>query len=152
MEKKEIIDLVHDICFKLMDSINAEEVSFHDDLVLQINKKICEEIDKRLGEEEPWSGYMKKKLTQVFIRDYKEEGDCDNCKHCGDSIEICILRKCHRAIDEFNDAYECAYTKDDMTKVKAMRELIDFKDGGLKPSPETLDMAINALMSPSDEV
>lgn len=152
MEKKEIIDLIHVICFEMMDSIDTEEVSFHDDLVLQINKKICEGIDKRWGEEEPWSGHMKKKLVQMFIRDYKEEGDCDNCKHCGDSIEICVLRKCHRAIDEFNDAYECMYTKDDMTKVKAIRELIDFRDGGLKPSSEALDMAINTLGKPLNEI
>lgn len=94
---------------------------------------------------------MKKKLVQMFIRDYKEEGDCDSCKHCGDSIEMCVLRKCHRAIDEFNDAYECMYTKDNMTKAKAIRELIEFRDNALNPSDEALNMAINALTLPTNE-
>ena len=58
MTREEIINSIHNICFEMMDSINAEEVSFHDDLVLQINKKICEEVDKR------WDNITVKTLEQ----------------------------------------------------------------------------------------
>lgn len=90
---------------------------------------------------------MRKKLTQLYIKDYTEEGDCDSCKHCGDSIEMCVLRKCHRAIDELNDAYECEETKSDITKAKAVRGLKAFRDNALNPSTEALNMAINALLN-----
>lgn len=92
---------------------------------------------------------MKKKLIQIEVNDYKEEGDCDGCKHCGDSIEICVLRKCHRAIDELNDAYEYEGERglNTITKAKAIRELQDFRDNALNPSKEALNMAIDTLLA-----
>jgi hypothetical protein len=88
-----------------------------------------------------------RKLTQIYINDYKEVEECDSCKHCDDSIEMCVLRRCHRAIDELNDAYECEETKNDITKAKAVRELKAFRDSALNPSKEALNMAIDALLN-----
>lgn len=86
------------------------------------------------------------KMSKILIRGYKEEGDCDSCRHCGDSTELCVLRRCHRAIDELGDAYEYEETENDMKKTKAIRELIDFRDNALSPSTETINMAVDALM------
>lgn len=93
------------------------------------------------------------KMSKIIIRGYKEEGDCDSCRHCGDNTELCVLRKCHRAIDELNDAYECEGAKKDITKTKAVRELIDYRDNALNPSTEALNMAIDTLLAhPFDEI
>lgn len=83
MEKKEIINLIHNICFEMMDSIDTEEISFHDDLVLWINKRICEEIKKQWkeSEQEPRKGEWTK-ISNVV--------PCMNCPICGSTFTLIL--------------------------------------------------------------
>lgn len=49
---------------------------------------------------------MKQKILQVNETKYSESfDDCSHCKHCKDTVEICVLRKCVHVIDELEDCY-----------------------------------------------
>lgn len=49
---------------------------------------------------------MEKRKTLLVINRSGHEGECCTCKHVGDDVDICILRKCVNAIHFLNDCYE----------------------------------------------
>ena len=48
----------------------------------------------------------KYKKVELEVGDYNEDGDCNTCKYCYDMPEVCILKRCFRAISSLVDAYE----------------------------------------------
>ena len=48
---------------------------------------------------------MEKKTIEVIEGKYGE-GACSSCKHVGDDVDICILRRCVNAVHALKQAYE----------------------------------------------
>lgn len=48
---------------------------------------------------------METKTVEIIEGKYGE-GECANCRHVGDDVDICILRRCVHAIHALKQAYE----------------------------------------------
>lgn len=49
---------------------------------------------------------MEKTKTLDILDRTGHEGECCTCKHVGDAVDICILRKCVNAVPYLNNCYE----------------------------------------------
>ena len=48
---------------------------------------------------------METKTVEIIEGKYGE-GQCANCRHVGDDVDLCILRRCVNAVHTLKQAYE----------------------------------------------